>query len=178
MKKFVTNAIIIIFSLTFAVRVVTIFAADRLLSIASTAKEGPVAPEKALDLLNLATKLDSTNAELYYKQYELLNLSLREAAAIHPSLRGAEAIPKTSRPRDVKAIRKTQIHLLRTAIALRPLWPKYHLSYGLTVGRMSPNPNIVTRRLILSELKKAADLKPYSTMYQNIYKKYAAKYGQ
>jgi hypothetical protein len=168
MKKFVTNAIIIIFSLTFAVRVVTIFAADRLLSIASTAKEGPVAPEKALDLLNLATKLDSTNAELYYKQYELLNLSLREA----------EAIPKTSRPRDVKAIRKTQIHLLRTAIALRPLWPKYHLSYGLTVGRMSPNPNIVTRRLILSELKKAADLKPYSTMYQNIYKKYAAKYGQ
>jgi hypothetical protein len=168
MKKFVTNAIIIIFSLTFAVRVVTIFAADRLLSIASTAKEGPVAPEKALDLLNLATKLDSTNAELYYKQYELLNLSLR----------GAEAIPKTSRPRDVKAIRKTQIHLLRTAIALRPLWPKYHLSYGLTVGRMSPNPNIVTRRLILSELKKAADLKPYSTMYQNIYKKYAAKYGQ
>jgi hypothetical protein len=42
---------------------------------------------------------------------------------------------------------------------------------------MNPRPNICTREVIVSELEKAARLKPYSELYSETYKKYSSKFG-
>lgn len=151
-KRLIADFIIIAFSLLFAARVMTIFAADRMYSMSLASKKGQRPAESAADLLGAAIKLDSSNAELYAVKSRVLEPVARES--------------------DTHDIRKTQLALLKSAIELRPLWPKYHLEYGVTVGRMSTRPNIMTRQLILSQFKKAAELKPYSSMYRGIYQKY------
>ena len=151
-KRLITNFIIIAFSLLFAARVITIFAADRMYSMSLAAKKGERSAESASKLLSSAIKLDSSNAELYAVKSRVLEPIARDAGT--------------------HDIRRTQLALLKSALELRPLWPKYHLEYGVTVGRTSTRPNIMTRQLILSQLKKAAELKPYSSMYQGIYQKY------
>jgi len=124
MKSKFTKTTIIIFSVLFVLRVLTIFTADRLCS---------------LNLLNIAIKLDSTNSDLYYQQYQIDTLQ--------PKLR---------------------LQALKKCINLVPSWPVYHLYYGLMLKKMSPNPNPLTKKLILSELSKASELKPSSELYSAI----------
>lgn len=68
-------------------------------------------------------------------------------------------------------LRKLRRHLVKHCIELRPFWPKYHFVYGLLLSKISDKPNYMLKNSILAELKKAADLKPYSKMYQKIYQK-------
>jgi hypothetical protein len=158
-KHLVANFIIIAFSLLFAARVVTIFTADRVYRTATKVEEGAISAESAAQLLDTAIKLDSTDAKLYFAKHEMLEILIREGDTQKAGL-------------TERAARRAQLALLKHAIELRPLWPKYHLDYAATLYRMSPRANIMTRQLILSQLKKAAELKPYSPMYQGIYQKY------
>jgi hypothetical protein len=73
-------------------------------------------------------------------------------------------------------LQKQQLSLIKRAIDLRPTWPTYHVLYAHTLGRMSRNPNYMTRRVILSELEKAAELKPYSPTYRKIYRDHVNSY--
>ena len=159
MKKNLVNIFIVIFTIIFAIRVITIFTADRLYSMSLAAEKGTRTPESALKLLNVATRLDSTNATLYYQEYKVLNIKIKDEHR-------ASSIQH----------REDQLHLLRHCINLTPSWPKYHLLYARTLERMSPRPNLMTRQKLLSELEKASKLKPYSPMYKDIYNKYKAKY--
>ena len=160
MKNKLYNGVLIIFILIFALRVITIFIADRCYSMSMSAEKGKITPDQAITLLNIATKLDSTNANLYYQKYELLNLRTTD----------------DQRPTTDETLRQ-QLHLLRTCINLCPSWPAYHLFYALTLNKFSSNPNVVTRKQILSELQKASELKPYSELYSKIYKRYLEKYS-
>ncbi|MGB2630443.1 MAG: hypothetical protein WBD17_04355 [Candidatus Omnitrophota bacterium] len=126
------------------------------------AEKGRITPDKAITLLNIATNLDSTNANLYFQKYELLDI---KANNLKPAIRNTQY-----------AIRKQQLHLLKTCINLCPSWPAYHLFYALTLNKFSQRPNIMTQQQILSELKKAAELKPYSELYSKIYKRYLKTY--
>ena len=164
MKDKAIKLIIVLFTIVFTMRVVTVFIADRLYSMSMAAEKGRIPVSRAVTFLNIATKLDSSNANLYYQKYELLELSLRGAKA-------DEAISQN----DMR--RKQQLHLLRQCIQLCPSWPAYHLFYAFTLKKMSPNPNIVTQGQILSEFKKAAELKPYSELYRKIYKSYLKKFA-
>ena len=88
---------------------------------------------------DLAVKLDSTNSDLHYARYESVDLK-----------------------------QKLRLQALKRCINLTPSWPAYHLYYGLMLEKMSPNPNPLTKGLILSELEKASDLKPSSRLYRKI----------
>ena len=132
--------------------------ADRLYSMSMAAKVGDIAPEQGVAYLNVATRLDSTNAALYYQKYKILHL-----------------LAKNEIRHTKYDIREQQLHLLRRCINLCPSWAQYHLLYALTAERLSTRPNIFTQQLILSELEKATTLKPYSPMYKDIYQKYLSK---
>jgi len=138
----------------FALRVITIFTANRLYSMSLAAEEGERPVSQALNLLITATKLDFTNADLYYQEYITLN----------PRLTTQDPSPMTYDP-------KLRLQALKHCIDLTPSWPVYHLYYGLMLKKMSQTPNPLTRDLILSELQKASELKPSSELYQNIYQK-------
>ena len=159
MKDKRIKLLIILITVIFAVRIVTIFVADRLYSMSMAAEIGRISPEQGIGYLNIATKLDSTNADLYYQKYKILSVSTQTA----------NRKPQTE-------LLKRQLHMLRRCIQLCPSWPAYHMFYALTLNRMSPKPNVMTRELILSELKKAADLKPYSTRYHQIYQNNLNRY--
>ena len=140
---------IIAFSIVFVALIITEFISDRLYSASLKAEEGDITTQKALTLLDYAIKLDPTNAELYFRKYELTR--------------------ETRKDEGVKVPTKKELFLLKKCIQLRPFWPKYHFCYGLTLAKMNPHPNAITRELVLSELKKAAELKPFSKLYQNTY---------
>ena len=150
MENRTVKRIIILFSVIYALRVVTIFTADRLYSMSMAAEKGRISANRAITLLDLAAGLDSTNADIYFKKYELL---------------GSEPGKTDSRPL------KQQLRLLRCCLNLRPSWPAYHMYYALTLKKMSQHPNIQTRKLILDQLEKAVELKPYSKLYLKILRK-------
>lgn len=152
MKNRIISYCIIIFSIVFLVRVITIFTADRLYSMSLAVEQGKRKSELAITMLNIASTLDSTNADLYFLKYEIL--------------RGENA----------SNAQKQQLNLLKKCTDLCPSWPAYHLYYVLTLIQMSPQPNIITKERILSELKKAKELKPYSLVYMNLYQKYSKRY--
>ena len=152
MKNKLMQLILILFSLVFAIRVLTILTADRLYSMSPAAETGKITSDRAIVYLDLATTLDSTNADIYFQKYKVLDLK-----------------QKNSILNTRYSILKKQLHLLRHCINLCPSWPRYHLTYALTLERMSPIPNLMTRQMILSELQKATTLKPYSSLYQHIH---------
>jgi hypothetical protein len=166
MSNKLTKITIIIFSIIFAIRVVTIFGADRLYSMSLAAETGKITPDAAIKLLDVATNLDSTNADLYFRKYEILNLKTQNATTQQRN----NAITQQRN----NAITQ-QLRLLTKCINLCPSWSAYHLYYALTLKRMSPKPNLITRQLILSELESASDLKPYSSRYRQMYERYAGK---
>jgi hypothetical protein len=115
---------------------------------------------RGLNMLDAAMKLDSTNVDIYIQKYELLDIKLRK---------GEWGIKNQ--------ILEEQLQLIRKSINLYPTWPTYHMYYALTLKRITPNPNIVTQQAILSEMKKAVDLKPHSELYRKIYKRYLTQFN-
>ena len=146
---------IILFTLIFGFRVFTLFIADRLYSMSMAAEEATIHIDRGVNMLDAAMRLDSTNVDIYIQKYELLDIKLR---------RGDGGIKNQ--------VLKEQLQLLRESINLYPTWPTYHMYYALTLKRIAPNPNILTQQAILSEMKKAVDLKPHSELYRKIYKRY------
>jgi len=139
---------IVIFSILFALRVITFLASDRLYSMSLSAKS----PEEGIELIQTAEALDSSNAELYFSEFKLL-----------------ESIISRSEDHDlIKTYRKRQVFLIKKAIDLSPSKALYHMYYAITLRRMSPNPNAVTKSVILSETQKASELRPYSEIYARI----------
>jgi hypothetical protein len=153
----IAKTIIIILSTVYAIVVASTFVSDRL--VAAAFRQGNIAfsLDEKLNLIEKAIELDPFNAELYFKKF----IVMQEMRIISGK----------------RKPHKTELYAIKNAIDLRPLWPKYHLYYGLVLEKMSPNPNIITRNIILSQLKKAAELKPYSQMYGEEYLKYLEKYG-
>lgn len=161
MKNKILKIIIIIFSIGFAVRVSTIFIADRCYSMSLSAKAS-----KAIELLNFAEKLDSTNVNLYFTEYEILDQAIQTDQLKNSSKNSIE----------VSIYRKKQINLLKTAIDLCPSWPLYHIYYGITLKQITLKQNILIATQILSQLKMSVELKPFSPKYTNIYEKYNKKF--
>lgn len=165
--------ILVIISLIFGFRVLTLFISDRFYSMSMAAETGKIRVDRGIALLNIALKLDTTNADIYFKKYELLEILLQETLRL---AKDDKTVSVNEILYMVSDTRKKQLHLLEKCIDLSPSWPKYHLYYAITLKRMAPKPNIFTRRLILSELKKATTLKPYSPVYRKIYKRYLEEF--
>ena len=157
MKNLITKLTVILFSAVFAALVLSTFVSDRLIALSFRSGRGVYTPEEKLVLVNTAIKLDPLNAENHFRKFMVLQDIRVEKGLKRPH--------------------KTELYAIKDAINLRPLWPKYHLYYGLILEMMNPDPNIMTRQLILSELEKASSLKPYSALYKEKYAKYLKKYG-
>ena len=156
--KKIPQAILLVLSTAFLLVIVSTFIADRLYSMTFSVESGKRECDNAIGLMNKAIILDPGNAALYFRKYELLKMRRKEGGHVR-------------RPS------KEELQLLKKCIELRPFWPKYHLLYGLTLKRMHPKPNIMTKQMINSEIKKATDLKPFSKMYSKIYIYYLNKYS-
>ena len=152
-----TKFIIIIFSVAFAAVILSTLTADRLTALSFRTKPGTFTLESRLRLMDYAIKLDPLNAECHFKKFKILQEIRIE--------------------KGIKKPHKTELYAIKDAIDLRPLWPKYHLYYGLVLEKMNPRPNIMTQKLILSQLKIATELKPYSDLYREKYLNYLEKYG-
>jgi hypothetical protein len=159
MKNKILKSIIVVFSLVFAMRVITMLTADCLYRMSKVAEEDKIPIDRGVACLNIATKFDPANADLYFRKYELLDIKA-----------------KNQKPTIKNEIRKQELTLLRQCVQLCPSWPAYHLFYALTLGQMNTRPNFITQQKILSELEKASELKPYSTLYRKIYKTYLNKF--
>ena len=160
MTNRIIKYILVLFISIFAIRVCTIFLADRFYSMSMAAGTGKISIDRGITLINYAIKIDSTNVTLHYKKYELLEQKSRM---------GPEKLRLD--------IYEDQLHILEKCIDLCPSWPAYHLYYAFTLKRIAPNPNIMTREVILSELEKAYTLKPYSNVYRKIYERHLAKFA-
>ena len=155
MKIKIKNLIVISFSVVFLLLVTTVFTSDRLYSSTFNLADETDILEDATHRLDYAIQIDPLNAELYFRKYELLR-----------KIRKLQSVKKPS---------TDEIQLLKKCIQLRPFWPKYHFFYGVTLARTNQYPNTLTQELIILELKKAADLKPYSEFYQKTYHKYITR---
>ena len=167
MKNNILRTLIIIISIVFAVRVSTIFIADRCYSMSLSAPT-----EQAQKLLSIAKKLDSTNVKFYFTECDILDQAI-ENDQIKDSSRNSIK---------VSGYRKEQIRLLKTAIDLCPSWPAYHIYYAITLKQMLLRQNILSATQILSQLKMSVELKPFSQKYNKIYENYKEnfikQYGQ
>ncbi len=63
--------------------------------------------------------------------------------------------------------------LMDKAIEVEPSKALYHILYAFDLLKQNQNSDDATRALILTQLKKAAELRPYSKKYRKIYKTYA-----
>ena len=159
MRNKLYSALIVVFSAVFALHVLAVMAADRLFSVSMAAEEGGIAPERGIKLIDIATKLDPGNAELYYRKYKLLLLTGKDA-------KGSEKA----------VLLKRRLHALGHCINLCPSRAVYHIFYGLTVARMTARPNAQTRQIILSELRKASELNPSNSRYKKRYLRYLERF--
>lgn len=155
MKRRIIRLLLVVFSLTYAVSVMTVFIADRLYSMSMAAEGGKISIDRGLSLLDIATKLDSTNAKLYLQKYKILVSEI-----------------KKQKTENRNQTYKQMLRFMKQGIDLCPTDPYYHMHYALVLkklnrGRRSPH----TEQLMLSEFKKAAELKPCSDLYQRIYKR-------
>ncbi len=64
--------------------------------------------------------------------------------------------------------------LFEKAIETEPSKAEYHMGYALDVARKNPAPDYFTVRLVLSQLKQAVRLKPFSKAYRDIYDIYVS----
>ena len=148
---------ITLLSVVYAAVVLTTFTADRLVALSFRPVFITPTLDQRLSMVELAGKLDPLDGEIPFRKFFILQ-----------EIRVSERRRSPSR---------AELHALRDAIRLRQLWPRYQLYYGLLLERMSPSPNIMTRQKILSQLKRASDLKPYSSLYRSKYLDYLEKYG-
>jgi len=163
MNKRLIRTFLILFSLLFMIRTLTIFTADRLYSMSMSAKTGIIIPQKSISLLNIATKMDSTNAEIFSGKFDLYNIELKNL----------KKEPYHSALSKRNLILKNQLNIMKRCIDLCPSWAAYHLYYGLTLSRMSIKPNIITQDTIVDQLRKSVELKPNSDLYEAVLKKYS-----
>jgi hypothetical protein len=59
------------------------------------------------------------------------------------------------------------------AIEVEPSNAAYHMGYALDLAKKNPTPDYFTVRLVLSQLKQAAELRPFSKVYRQTYDTYA-----
>lgn len=64
--------------------------------------------------------------------------------------------------------------LFEKAIEAEPSKAEYHMSYALDLARRNPTPDYFTIRLVLSQLKQATELRPFSKAYRQTYDAYAS----
>ncbi|MFH1878943.1 MAG: hypothetical protein ABH883_09070, partial [Candidatus Omnitrophota bacterium] len=128
----------------------------RLYSMSSACEKGGITPDLAIRLLDAASMLDPDNVDIYMRKYAFIR----------------QMIKKEKGHRNRKLLKK-ELHILKKCVNLCPTVPEYHFYYALTLKIMSPEPNDMTRGLILSELEKAYSLKPNSDFYRKIYEKYS-----
>ncbi|MCX5681307.1 MAG: hypothetical protein NT079_03400 [Candidatus Omnitrophica bacterium] len=104
--------------------------------------------------INIALVLNPNNSEYYFRKFELLD----------PKLQKPAAFLKNYRQRTV---------LIAKAIDLEPTNPKYHMFYGLELVRDNSLRTRLNDRLALIELRRAAELKPFSPLYRKVLKDYS-----
>jgi hypothetical protein len=64
--------------------------------------------------------------------------------------------------------------LFEKAIETEPSRAEYHMGYALDLAGENPTPDYFTVRLVLAQLKQAAELRPFSKAYRQTYDIYAS----
>ena len=120
---------IMLLSLIYGAVVLTTFTADRLVALSFRPVLITPTLGQRLSMIELAEKLDPLDGEIPFRKFIVLQ-----------EIRVSE---RRTRPC------RAELQALRDAVRARPLWPRYHLYYGLLLERMSPSPNVMTRQKIL-----------------------------
>ena len=68
--------------------------------------------------------------------------------------------------------------LFEKAVETEPSKAQYHMAYALALAGKNPAPDYFTLRLVLSQIKQAVELKPFSKAYQEVYASYAPLLAQ
>ncbi|MFA5125314.1 MAG: hypothetical protein WC473_05850 [Patescibacteria group bacterium] len=63
--------------------------------------------------------------------------------------------------------------LYEKAIETEPSNAVYHMGYALDLAKKNSAPDYFTVQLVLSQLKQAVELRPFSKAYQEVYASYA-----
>jgi len=63
--------------------------------------------------------------------------------------------------------------LFEKAIETEPSNAAYHMGYALDLAGKNPAPDYFTLRLVLSQIKQAVELRPFSKAYQEVYASFA-----
>ena len=70
-----------------------------------------------------------------------------------------------------------QLQVIARCIDLSPSVASYHFHYALTMRMVLPSMTIPAIRYLLSEYKKASELRPANTYFRSTYQKYEERYG-
>ncbi|KJJ85571.1 secreted protein [Candidatus Omnitrophus magneticus] len=158
-----------VFSFLILIGILSVFSSDRLYSISLICVEKNSKSDLSGKFADAAIFLEKDRIEYYQKKYDIL---LNNLKGIYSEKNNTEK--KTAKIK----ICKEMLAETKKIIDICPSWPEGHMNYGLTLSYMAPElPNIITREQILSELEKAAILKPYSDLYKQIYEKYKLKFS-
>jgi len=94
---------------------------------------------------------------------------LRSAVNLNPFVSDYRAeLFEQSDPKDIKIIKE--------AIRLEPLKASYHMFYALELLRDYSKRTRISDQIAFYEIKRAYELKPYSSLYQETYEKFAKPY--
>jgi len=108
----------------------------------------------SLKYIDIALAFNSNDSEYYFRKFELFD-------------------PKLQKPSAFLKNYQQRISLITRAIDLEPTNPKYHMYYGLELVRDNSLRTRLNDRLALIELRRAAELKPFSPLYRKTLKDYS-----
>lgn len=162
-----TKLLLIVFTILFTSSVVAVFASDRLYSMSLAAQVGKISPEKGIALIEAAIRITPGDVRLYVQKYDLMSL---------PTDTGRPT-PYALRPKPGDLLYERQLQVIARCIDLCPSWAAYHFNYAQNMRRVHPRMSLMATKFLLSEFKKASDLRPMSQLYRKMYEKYDQRYG-
>ena len=81
------------------------------------------------------------------------------------------------RPKPGDLLFEQQLQVIAHCVDLCPSMAGYHFQYALNMRKVLPRMTIQATQYLLSEFKKAYELKPCSAAYRSMYEKYEVRYG-
>lgn len=144
-----------------------VFSADRFYSMSLASQTDKISPEKGIALLEIAMRLTPGDARLYARKYDLMPFVIE---AGRPAADG-----RRLKPGDL--LYERQLQVVARCIDLCPSVAAYHFHYAITMRMVLPSMTIPATRYLLSEFKKASELRPANAYLRSTYQKYEERYG-
>jgi tetratricopeptide (TPR) repeat protein len=156
----IRKIIIFTISIIYSLYLISIAAAHFCYIKSKSVKKEKISVDDALEYIEKAIFFNPLNSQYHYQKYYLLKLKTKGSKKKSEYLK----------------LLNEGIDSLKKSIRLEPTNPSYHMYYAFSLIRkynFSKDSSLVKN--IHQEVKRAAELKPFSKLYQRIYEKYASK---